>query len=305
MSSAFPRRGGIVGALTSPVMAGSRQLPPLGLVVLAAIGAVLLVVVATTAWQLPTDEHAYWRAAERFAGGGSMYDPTTVPGDTGYGYYYPPPLVQLLAPLTSVISSEVFSALWTVLLLVCLWWLGGRNVVTALALIAFLPVAVELRARNIHLVLAVLAVLALRRSAVFWVPATAIKVSPVLGVVYLIAGRRWRDAGLVLVVGGLVLAASYIVAPGAWHDFFDIVVVRAGTSVASILPLPFPLRLAGGVTLAVVGGLFAARDRPRVGEPLLISAIVLANPTLWVTALSMLIAIVPLWRSAPRAAPRA
>ena len=303
MSSGSPSGGGFVGRLITPVVLGSRRLPSPAVVGLAAIGAVLLVVVATTAWQLPTDEHAYWLAAQRFASGGSMYDPTTVPGDTGYGYYYPPPLAQLLAPFTSLISSDMFSAIWTVVLLACLWWLGGRDPLTALALIAFLPVAVELRARNIHLVLAVLAVLALRRSALFWIPATAIKVSPVMGVVYLLAGRRWREAIAVLALGAAVLAVSALLAPGAWRDFFDVVVVRAGTSGASIFPIPFPIRFAGALLLAVVAGLAAARGRPRVGEPLLICSIVVANPTLWVTALSLLIAIVPLWRSAATPAP--
>jgi Glycosyltransferase family 87 len=298
MSSESPSRLGFLHSLTTPVEIGARRLPPLGLVLLAAVGCLLLVVVATTAWQLPTDEHAYWLAAQRFAAGGSMYDPTTVPGDTGYGYYYPPPLAQVLAPLTSLISSDAYSVLWTIVLLACLWWLGGRDPLTALALIAFLPVAVELRARNIHLVLAVLAVLALRRSALFWVPATAIKVSPVLGIAYLLAARRWRDALVVALVGGAVLAVSFALAPGAWRDFFDIVVVRAGSSVASILPLAFPIRLAGGLALAVLGGVAAASGRPRIAEPMLICGIVLANPTLWVTALSMLIAIVPLWRTA-------
>ncbi len=287
----------LAARLASPVVIGSRRLPSIALVVLAAIGALLLAVVATTAWQLPTDEHAYWRAALRFAAGGSMYDPTTTVGDAGYGYYYPPPLAQVLAPFTSVISSDLFSGLWTVLLLTCLWWLGARDVLTALALIAFLPVAVELRARNIHLVLAVLAVLALRHSWLFWVPATAIKVSPVLGVAYLAAARRWREAFLVSIVGAAVLAVSVLLAPQAWEDFLRIVVVQAGTSGASLLPIPYPLRLAGGVALAIAGGVALSRGRQRDAEPLLMLGIVLANPTLWVTALSMLIAIVPLWRS--------
>jgi hypothetical protein len=281
----------------SPVIVGTRRLPSIGLVLLAAIGALLLAVVATTAWRLPTDEHAYWRAAFRFATGGSMYDPTTVVGDFNYGYYYPPPLAQVLAPLTSVISSETFSAIWTLLLLACLWWLGGRDIVTALALIAFLPVAVELRARNIHLVLAVLAVLALRRSWLFWIPAAAIKVSPVIGIAYLAAARRWRDALLVSVVGTATLLVSVVLAPRAWEDFLRIVVAQAGTSGGSLLPVPYPFRLAGGTALAILGGLLLARGRRRVAEAVLIVGIVLANPTLWVTVFSMLVAIVPLWRS--------
>src|SRR4029079_19170733 len=95
-----------------------------------------------------TDEQAYWRAAVRFATGGSMYDAASLPGDASYGYWYPPPLARVLAPLPGLLWADAFSVLWTVLLLGCLWWLGGRNPLVALALIAFVPVAVELRGRN-------------------------------------------------------------------------------------------------------------------------------------------------------------
>jgi hypothetical protein len=50
-----------------------------------------------------------------------------------------------------------------------------------------------------------------------------------------------------------------------------------------------------GVVLAVVAG----RIPPRQGEPLLVLAIVVANPTLWATVFSMLVAIVPLLRTRP------
>lgn len=269
--------------------------------ILAAIGTFLLLVVATTAWSVGTDEQAYWRAAVRFAAGGSMYDPTAVPGDANFGYWYPPPLAQVLVPFTSLIGAGAFSAIWTALLLTCLWWLGGRNVLVALALIAFLPVAIELRFRNVHLVIAVLTVLALRRSWLFWVPATAIKVAPVLGVVYLAAARRWREAFLVAVVGGVVLLVSVVLAPAAWQDFFALVIPQAGTSEASLLPIPFPVRLAVGVVLAVAAGWLSREGRQRAGESVLVFALVAANPTLWVTALSLLIAVVPLWRTPTRA----
>ena len=95
--------------------------------------------------------------------------------------------------MTAVLSADGFAVVWTALLLGCLWWLGGRNVLVALALIAFLPVAVELRVRNVHLVIAVLAVLALRRSWAFWIPATAIKITPVLG--HRLPGGRRTVAG--------------------------------------------------------------------------------------------------------------
>jgi len=288
----------VVARLFDKRVVAGRTLPSPVLLLLAAIGLFLLLVVATTSWSMGTDEQAYWRAATRFAAGGSMYDPTATPGDANYGYWYPPPLAQVLVPFTSFISPGLFSAIWTVLLLACLWWLGGRDLLVALALIAFLPVAIELRFRNVHLVIAVLTVQALRRSWLFWIPAAAIKVAPVLGVLYLASARRWKEAILVGVVGGAVLVASVVLAPTAWQDFMALVIPQAGTSEASLLPIPFPVRLAVGIVLALAAGHLAHKGRQRAGEGLLVVALVAANPTLWVTAMSLLIAIVPLWRTA-------
>jgi hypothetical protein len=288
---------GLVARLVERRVVAGRSLPPPILLVLAAIGAFLLLVVATTSWAAGTDEQAYWRAATHFAAGASMYDPTATPGDASFGYWYPPPLAQVLAPFTAFISADVFSVLWTALLLACLWWIGGRDVLVALALIAFLPVAVELRVRNVHLLLAVLVVLALRRSWAFWIPATAIKVAPILGVVYLASARRWREAVWVAALGLVVLLASVLLAPAAWQDFLALVVPQAGSSGASIVPIPFPVRLALGAALAVVAGQLALRGRARAGEITLVIALIAANPTLWVTALSLLVTIVPLWRT--------
>jgi hypothetical protein len=288
----------------SPVVIGARRFPSIGMVILAAIGASLGVIVAVTEWRHFNDEHAYWLAGVRLATGQPLYDPTAA-SNTPFAYWYPPPLAQLLAPLTQVVSADVFSVLWTVLLLGCLWWLGGRDVLVALALVAFLPVAVELRVRNVHLLMAVLVVLALRRSWGFWIPATAIKITPVLGCAYLVAAGRWRDAAKVAVVGAAVLALSFVLGPGAWWEFIDVVGARAGTDGGSLVPIPFAIRFAVGAGLAVWGGRLVARagDRPgsgtgdrRLGEALLVVALTIANPTLWATAFSILVAIVPLWR---------
>jgi hypothetical protein len=290
-----------VRRLFEPVQVATRRLPGLGLIALAAIGLLLLAVVATFEWTHFNDEHAYWLAGARLAAGQPLYDPTAAP-NTPFAYWYPPPLAQLLAPITSFLSADAFSAIWTVVLLVCLWWLGGRNVVVALALIAFLPVAVELRVRNVHLLIAVCIVLALRRSWVFWIPAAAIKITPVLGVVYLAAAGRWRDALKVGVAGLAVLGVSVALGPGAWRDFLDVVGARAGTDGGSLVAIPFAVRFGGGALLAVAAGVVAGRAAARGasqlrGEVLLVVALTIANPTLWATAFSLLIAIVPLWRS--------
>lgn len=268
----------------------------IALIVLAGIGACLLAVVAVYRWGTPSDEYAYWLAAKRLVAGQPLYDPNAIPG-TPYAYFYPPPLAQVLAPLTLVLPDAAFVAGWTVLLLACLVWLGGRNVLVALALLAFVPVAVELWFRNVHLVLAVFIVLGLRRGGWWFSVGAAIKMTPALGILYLAARGRWRDAAVASLVGAVLLAISVAISPAAWREFVDVVAGSAGHVGASIFPVPFWPRAILGICLAVAAG----RLRPRVGEPLLVAAIVIANPTLWVTALSLLVAIVPLVRT--RSAP--
>ena len=291
----------LVDLVARPVVVGARRLPPIGLVVLAAIGAVLLAVIATAEWVHFNDEHAYWLAATRLWGGEALYDAAAAP-NTPFAYWYPPPLAQVLAPLTGLISADVFSVFWTVLLLACLWWLAGRDVLVALALIAFLPVAVELRVRNVHLVLAVLIVLALRRGWAFWIPAAALKITPVLGGLYLAAAGRWRAAVLLGVAGLAVLGVSFVISPGAWRDFVAVVGARAGTDGGALIPIPFPVRFVAAAILTIVAGRLAATAArngrsPRTAQVLLIVALTIGNPTLWATAFSLLIAIVPIWRT--------
>jgi hypothetical protein len=276
--------------LTSRLQVGPRLLPPPGLVLLAAIGAVLLLVVAVNRWAVPSDELAYWLAAERLVAGEPLYDLALAPGSP-YAYWYPPPLAQVLAPFTLVVPDAAFVAAWTALLLACLFLLGDRRILVALALVAFIPVAVELWYRNVHLVLAVLMVLALRRSPLFWIPAAAIKITPVLGLVFLVARGRVREALLVGAVGAGILLVSILLSPSAWTQFLELVGAQGTASGASLVPIPFPVRLAAATLVAVVAGRIAGRR----GEALLIVAIVVGNPTLWLTAFSMLVAIVPLW----------
>jgi alpha-1,2-mannosyltransferase len=282
-------------AISEPLTVGRLRFPPPVLLALALWGSSLLLVVAISRWAVPSDEHAYWLAAQRLLAGLPLYDPSAVPG-TPYAYWYPPPLAQVLAPLTPLIPDIAFTAAWTALLLGCLFWLADRRPLVMLALVAFIPVAVELWYRNIHLPLAVLVVLALRRSPLWWIPAAAIKVTPALGVVYLLAARRFRQAAVVGVVGAAVLAISVAFAPAQWEQFLWEVAMRGGSSGASLVPIPFALRFALAIVLAAVGG----RQGGRWGEVMLVSALVLGNPTLWATAFSLLIAIVPLWVSAER-----
>src|SRR6059036_1061221 len=165
---------------------------PIWQLVLAAIGASLLLVVALARWGTPSDEHAYWLAARRLIEGQPLYDPA-VTIVTPYAYLYPPPLAQALVPVALVVPSWLFSAGWTVLMGLALFWLAGRDVLRGLALVAFPPVAVEFWFRNVHLFLAVLVVLGLRRASSAFAVGAAIKVSPALGIPYLALRLHWRQ----------------------------------------------------------------------------------------------------------------
>lgn len=269
---------------------GSLVLPPPALVVLAAVGATLLLVVAVTRWATPSDEHAYWLAARRLLEGQPLYDPSAGPV-TPYAYWYPPVLAQVVAPLAAVLPALAFTAAWTVLMLGCLWWLAGRNVLVALALVAFPPVAVEFSFRNVHLPLAVLLVLAIRRAWLFPV-AAAVKLAPGLGLPWLAARGRWRELGRATLAGSLVLAASVAISPAAWGDWLAIAGARGPGDVASFLPVPYAWRAVAGLAIA----LWAARQRSHLAEAGLVIGVTIAMPTLWTTALSLLVALVPIWR---------
>jgi len=272
-----------------PLPIGRRHLPPIGLVLLATIGALLLAVVATGHWAQPNDEHAYWLAGQRLLHGEPLYDPSAS-SNAPFAYWYPPVVAQVVAPISAILPSEAFSWAWLALLLGCAWWLAGSRPLPFLALVAFVPVATELWFRNVHLILAVLVVLAIRRWPGLFAVGAAIKLSPGLGVVYLAARGRWRDAILTSVVGLAILAVSVALSPSAWAQFLDVLRARGPADASSFLLVPYWLRAIVGLGLAIA----AARSRPRIGEPLLVVAIVVALPTLWFTALSMLAALVPL-----------
>ncbi|MFP5343416.1 MAG: hypothetical protein ACLGIJ_10915, partial [Candidatus Limnocylindria bacterium] len=125
---------------------------PVWLLALATIGAILLVVVAVTRWAVPADEHAYWLAARRIIEGQPLYDPAASI-ITPYAYLYPPPLAQAMVPIALVVPAWLFSAAWIGLMGLALWWLAGRDVLRALAMVAFVPIAVEFWSRNVHLFL--------------------------------------------------------------------------------------------------------------------------------------------------------
>lgn len=259
------------------------------LIAAAAVGASLLLVVALARWGAPSDEYAYWLAARRLIEGQPLYDPT-VSIITPFAYLYPPPLAQALVPVAAVVPAWLFSAGWTALMGLALFWLAGRDVLRSLALVAFPPIAVEFWFRNVHLFLAVLVVLGLRHASSGFAVGAAIKVAPGLGVPFLAIRGRWREAGIAAAVGLAMLGASIALTPDAWRAYLDFALSADPLQQSAFVAVPLPVRAAAALLLTIVAG----RLPRHLGDPLLVVAVTLALPSLWFTGLSLLVAIVPL-----------
>ena len=158
---------------------------------------------------------------------------------------------------------------------------------------AFPPIAVEFWSRNVHLIIAVLLVLGLRRWGGWFSVGAAIKLAPVLGIPYLALRGRVREALVATAFGAVLLVVSVVLAPDLWRQFIDVLRSRGPADASAFLPVPYAARLARR------GRRDDRRQRleRRFGEPLLVVAVTLALPTLWFTAFSTLAAIVPLVRS--------
>jgi Glycosyltransferase family 87 len=278
--------GAIDRLFRQSVRFGRIWLPAPGVLGLAIVGATLLLVAAAYRWPTPADELSYYAGARRLIDGLPLYDPTAT-NITPFTYRYPPVLAQVLVPFALVMSSTTFTAVWTVLMMGCLWWLGGRDIYIMLALIAFPPVAVELWYRNVHLMLAVLLVLGLRRWAGYFPMGASIKLAPGLGLVYLASANRWRSVAIALGVGLAILVVSVALSPAAWAQFIEITLARGIMDESGMVGIPYAYRLGAGILLAILAG----RTRSPWGEAILVVAVTVASPTLWFTALSLLTAL--------------
>jgi hypothetical protein len=263
------------------------------LLALAALGGILLVVIIGTFWQGPNDSLAYWIAAERLMAGEPIYTGQSVVEP--YAYHYPPPLAQALAPFTLVVPALLYVILYRALLLLTTWDLAGRRMLWMLALIAFVPVATELRFENVQLFMALAIVYGLGRWPWAFAIMAVIKVSPGLGVVYLGIRRQWRDAAIAAAVGVAIVAISFALDPTLWRAFFEQIGGQAGVAGNSLVPLPYVVRAVIGLVLVVAGGLIGRRT----GELLLVAGVTAANPNLALSGFAVLAAAVPIWRAGP------
>lgn len=278
----------MTGRLSQPVLARVRQpwlalertaenLSDLGIVF---AGTIWFVVVFLSlpfgrVWQTGQEAFCYWIA--------NLNSPYSL-SDWGspIAYVYSPAFLQVMLPLTHL-PWLMFMAIWTALLIVAVRYLTGPRLFAAGVLLA----AVEVAGGNISLLLAVAIVVGFRWPAA-WSFVLLTKVTPGIGLLWFVVRREWRQLGIALGATVLVIAASSILMPRAWLDWFNLLTAlpgRDGTWAA--VPIPLVVRLPVAVAVVVWG----ARSNRRWTVPV---AAMLALPALWYGSLTMLLAVIAL-----------
>ena len=260
-------------------------------VIAAGLGLAVWAVVVGTWLRDPGDGMAYWYAAERIRSGLDLYDPGASVS-TPFAYWYPPFLAQLIVPFTFIVGPVVYLGTWTAIEVTALIYLVRRRPILVAIAPLFLPVAVELMYRNVHLALAALVVVGIRRSPALLGIGALVKAAPVVVIVYLACRRRYRDAAIATGTLLGVAAVSIAVAPDLWSAWWSTMTVRdavgAGTG---MVPIPYAARLVAAAGLAAAAG----RRGGRYGDSLAAIAVVLALPTWWTSAFATLLAAFALW----------
>jgi hypothetical protein len=195
---------------------------------------------------------------------------------------YSPAFAQLVWPL-GLLPWPAFVAVWTAILLGCVIWLSGPQLLLVGLLLAF----AEIFGGNISLLLAVAIVLGFRWPAT-WAFVLLTKVTPGVGLLWFAVRREWRSLGIALGATAAIIGLSFLLAPATWPGWIDVLRANSGgAGTWAAVPVPLAVRLPIAVLLVVWG----ARRGQRWTVPV---ASMLALPALWYGSLVMLLAVIPL-----------
>lgn len=226
----------------------------------------------------PVDAHAYWTA-----------DPNDLyriarSGQTTDSYLYPPAF-EVFVSWGRVVPFEVFVAIWRALLLAALVYLAGPLTILVLFTV---PVASEINAGNIQILLALAIVLGFRWPA-SWAFVVLTKLTPGVGLAWFALRREWRAlamaAGATVLVGGV----SFVLSRDAWFAYLALLVGQPAPAVAPYY-LSFWTRLPFALGFVAFGAWRGYRWPVVVGATL-------ALPVYYIISTSMLVGVLPFLRS--------
>jgi glycosyl transferase family 87 len=193
-------------------------------------------------------------------------------------YVYPPPLAQVIWPLT-LLAWPVFAALWSTLLYLALIAAVGPLVAGwSLVLLPF--VLKDVSEGQIHSLLALAIVLGFRYPAT-WSFVVLTKVTPGIGLLWFAVRREWRNLAMALSATAAIAVVSAILAPSEWLRWFGTIgpaLQAPNTQIALSVPGLVLLPLAVRVGLAAVIVFLGARANQRWSVPF---AAFLALPAPW------------------------
>lgn len=197
-------------------------------------------------------------------------------------YPYSPAFAQLVFPL-NLLPWPAFVAAWTALLLAAVFLLTGPR----LLLVGLLLGAMEIAGGNISLLLT-LAIVAGFRHPWTWAFVLLTKITPGIGLLWFALRREWRPLAIALGATVAIVAVSYLLMPGAWHDWVALLAANQGKG-GTWAAVPVPLWIRGPIGLALL--VWGAPRNQRWVVPI---AAMLALPALWYGSLSMVLGVIPL-----------
>jgi hypothetical protein len=225
-----------------------------------------------------SDAANYWQM--------ELSDPYRNPWTAPNSFVYSPPVALLIAPLTALPFEIFYRVLLAANLAAMIWMVGWVGAAFALLLP---PVQSELMVGNIHLLIGAMVVLGLRRSAAWSMPILT-KVTPIVGLAWFLVRREWRSAGIAIGTTMVIVAGTWIFVADLWAQWVNL--VRAAIPLSqdvsfTVIQAPLLVRLPIAAGIVVVGALRGWRWAVPIG-------VLLALPVVWYSALSMLLAVVPL-----------
>lgn len=239
-------------------------------------------------WQLtssggaPVDARWYWEANPN-----ALYPHPELLEGNGYNYS---PVFEMVVGWGRLLAFETFVAVWRAILAATLLWLAGP--LTVFVLFTF-PVASELNAGNIQLLLAAAIVLGFRGGPRSWWPATwafvlLTKVTPGVGLLWFAQRRQWRALAIAIGVTALIAGVSFLLWPDRWFGWLALMTAGSPPPVAPFY-LPFWPRFAVAVAIVVVAAWRGWR------WPVVVASC-LALPQFYTLSPSMLVGVIPFAR---------
>lgn len=226
------------------------------------------------------DAHAYWNVNLA-----NLYGSSTGNTSDLDAFRYTPAAGQAFA-VFHLVPWEAFFALWFAAMVAALVWLTGW---TALVLLAFPPIPLELYHGNIHLFIAAAIVVGFRYPAA-WAFIVLTKVSPGVGALWFAFRGEWRRFAIAVGATLAIAALSLAIAPDLWRQYVATMVDNLDYDPGHAYPIPIPLPVRMVASAVIV--FWGARTDRRWTVPV---AATLSLPIIWFHGFAVLAAAIPLW----------